>query len=156
MLDVVVYWGDGEGKKASERERWKRRRYRRAMWANVRQGMSYAAAAGWADKEDREGEVAATEIDEMLAPATCPQRFVPLSFEANGAFGQSTIDFLQLVVDAADQGKSADLYHWSAHVFGSIGGSGRGLAPASDKWRTEWHRLEGAKGNTRRTLAIDL
>ena len=88
------------------------------MWANVRQGMSYATAAGWADKEDREGEVAATEIDEMLAAATCPQRFVPLGFEANGAFGQSTIDFLQLVVRAADQGKSADLDHWSAHVFG--------------------------------------
>ena len=40
VFDVVVWWGAsaglgewGEGKAAGKRERWKRRRYERAMWA---------------------------------------------------------------------------------------------------------------------------
>ena len=80
--------------------------------------MSYAQAAVWAAKEDGEGGVTAAAIDEVLAAADCSQRFVPLGFEANGAFGQSARDFSREVMRVVDQSKSADLYHWSAYVFG--------------------------------------
>jgi hypothetical protein len=50
--------------------------------------------------------------------------FVPLSFEARtGAFGPRTRTFLQEVVEVADVASSADLCHWCAMVWGSIGSS---------------------------------
>ena len=45
-------------------------------------------------------------------------RFVPLGFEAGGAFGRATLDFLREVVEVAGDQSSADLYHWSAMEFG--------------------------------------
>ena len=45
--------------------------------------------------------------------------FVPLGFEARtGAFGPRTRTFLREVVEVADAASSADLYHWSAMVWG--------------------------------------
>jgi hypothetical protein len=35
-----------------------------------------------------------------------------------GGFGQATLDFLQELVETAGEQSSADLYHWSAMVFG--------------------------------------
>ena len=45
-------------------------------------------------------------------------RFVPLGFEAGGAFGPSTLGFLQEVEKVASAQSSADLYHWSAMMWG--------------------------------------
>ena len=38
-------------------------------------------------------------------------RFVPLGFEAGGAFGRATLDFLREVEEVAGDQSSADLYH---------------------------------------------
>jgi hypothetical protein len=46
-----------------------------------------------------------------------PHEFVPLGFEAGGAFGVATRDFLQEVVGVVGAQASADLYHWSAMVW---------------------------------------
>jgi hypothetical protein len=40
-----------------------------------------------------------------------PHEFVPLGFEASGAFGLATKDFLREVVRVAGAQASADLYH---------------------------------------------
>eukprot|EP01051_Picozoa_sp_SAG22_P029838 SAG22_NODE_11263_length_493_cov_0.763959_1_plen_95_part_10 len=81
MLDLVVWWGDSEsrglvevdsgqragagwmrrgpvtrpqaGQAAAAREQWKRRRYRRAMWARHVEGMSAEEAVAFAAAEDR-------------------------------------------------------------------------------------------------------
>ena len=45
-------------------------------------------------------------------------RFVPLGFEAGGAFGQATLDFVREVEEVASEQSSADLYHWSPMEFG--------------------------------------
>ena len=94
----------------------------------------------WADNDanvvSHEGE----EVDWSQVPQT--HRFVPLGFEAGGAFGQATLDFLREVEEVAGDQSSADLYHWSAMEFGehwlqrlSFGGlggvCGRWQAPAS-------------------------
>jgi hypothetical protein len=47
-----------------------------------------------------------------------PHEFVPLGFEAGGAFGPVTRDFLREVARVAGAQASADLYHWSAMVWG--------------------------------------
>ena len=44
--------------------------------------------------------------------------FVPLGFEAGGCFGPATRDFLREVARVAGAQASADLYHWSAMVWG--------------------------------------
>ena len=48
----------------------------------------------------------------------CPHEFVPLGFEAGGAFGPATRDFVREVARVAGAQASADLYHWSAMVWG--------------------------------------
>jgi hypothetical protein len=52
-----------------------------------------------------------------------PHEFVPLGFEAGGAFGPATRDFLRKVARVAGARASADLYPWSAMVWGSTGSS---------------------------------
>ena len=65
-----------------------------------------------ADEENELGEEMNWDLVE------CPHRFIPLGFEAGGGFGQATLDFLQELVETAGEQSSADLYHWSAMVFG--------------------------------------
>jgi hypothetical protein len=48
----------------------------------------------------------------------CPHEFVPLGFDAGGAFGPATKDFLREVGRVAGAQTSADLYHLSAMVWG--------------------------------------
>jgi hypothetical protein len=48
----------------------------------------------------------------------CPPEFVPLGFEAGGAFGPATRDFLREVARVAGAQAFADLYHRSAMVWG--------------------------------------
>ena len=67
----------------------------------------------WADDETN---VMPTELDWSQVPQT--HRFVPLGFEAGGAFGQATLDFLKEVDEVAGDQSSADLFHWSAMEFG--------------------------------------
>ena len=57
----------------------------------------------WAD-----GEVE-SELDWGLVE--CPHVFVPLGFEAGGAFDPATRDFLREVARVAGAQASADLYH---------------------------------------------
>ena len=45
-------------------------------------------------------------------------QFVPLGFEAGGGFGPATLQFLQEIETVASQQSSADLYHWSAMMWG--------------------------------------
>ena len=52
---------------------------------------------------------AGEEVDWSQVPQT--HRFVPLGFEAGGAFGQATLDFLREVEEVAGDQSSADLYH---------------------------------------------
>ncbi len=119
VFDVVVWWGASKGldewggsKAAAERERWKTRRYRRAMWARYVEQMSPEAALAWTDS-DAEAEGG----DWATVPTT--HVFVPLGFEARtGAFGPRTRAFLRELVEIADGASSADLYHWSAMVWG--------------------------------------
>jgi hypothetical protein len=47
-----------------------------------------------------------------------PHEFIPLGFEAGGAFGPATRDVLREVARVAGAQASADLYHWSAMVWG--------------------------------------
>jgi hypothetical protein len=47
-----------------------------------------------------------------------PHEFVPLGFEAGGAFGPATRDFLREVARVAGAQASVDLYHWNAMVWG--------------------------------------
>jgi hypothetical protein len=117
VFDVVVWWGAsaglgewGEGKAAGKRERWKRRRYDRAMWAQYVDKLTLEKALAWADGDEE------SELDWGLVE--CPHEFVPLGFEAGGAFGPATRDFLREVARVAGAQASADLYHWSAMVGG--------------------------------------
>ena len=57
-----------------------------------------------------------SELDRGLVEH--PHEFVPLGFEAGGAFGPATRDFLREVARVAGAQASADLYHWSAMVWG--------------------------------------
>ena len=119
VFDVVVWWGASAGldewggsKAAGARERWKVRRYRRAMWARHRLQMSPEDAVAWADSDAEP-----TEADWAQVETT--HVFVPLGFEAQtGAFGPRTRTFLREVVEVADATSSADLYHWCAMVWG--------------------------------------
>ena len=45
-------------------------------------------------------------------------QFVALGFEAGGGFGPATLRFLQDVEKVAGEQSSADLYHWSAMMWG--------------------------------------
>ena len=117
VFDVVIWWGAsagleewGEGKAAGKRERWKRRRYERAMWARYVEQLTPEAALAWADGDEE------SELD--WEPVERPHEFVPLGFEAGGAFGPATRDFLREVARVAGAQASADLYHWSAMVWG--------------------------------------
>ena len=117
VFDVVVWWGAsaglgewGEGKAAGKRERWKRRRYERAMWTRYAEQLTPEAALAWADSD------AESELDWGLVER--PHEFIPLGFEAGGAFGPATRDFLREVARVAGAQASADLYHWSAMVWG--------------------------------------
>ena len=61
----------------------------------------------------------------------CPQRFVPVGFEAaSGAFGRSALDFLRQVEVVAGLSASADMYHWSSQTFGKHWRQRLGLALA--------------------------
>jgi hypothetical protein len=119
VFDVVVWWGASAGldewggsKAAGARERWKVRRYRRAMWARHRLQMSPEDAVAWADSD-------AEPTEEDWAQVETTHVFVPLGFEAQtGAFGPRTRTFLREVVEVADATSSADLYHWCAMVWG--------------------------------------
>eukprot|EP01051_Picozoa_sp_SAG22_P019401 SAG22_NODE_3566_length_1633_cov_1.734416_1_plen_115_part_00 len=52
-------------------------------------------------------------------PTKVVHEFVPLGFEAGfEAFGPATLDFLAMVGKVASSQSSADLYHWSAMVWG--------------------------------------
>jgi len=120
VFDIVVWWGRGEGthtrggaRRATAREGWKRRRYLRSMWARYMEQLGPVEAVAWAaDAENELGEEMNWDLVE------CPHRFIPLGFEAGGGFGQATLDFLQELVETAGEQSSADLYHWSAMVFG--------------------------------------
>jgi hypothetical protein len=69
--------------------------------------------------------------------------YVPLSFEAQtGAFGPRTRTFLREVVKVADAASSADLYHWSAMVWGLGGTLGAALGREA--------RAGGGKSRARR------
>ena len=48
-------------------------------------------------------------MDWSWVPQT--HRFAPLGFEAGGAFGQATLDFLPEVEEVAGEQSSVDLYH---------------------------------------------
>ena len=66
----------------------------------------------WADSD-------AEPAGEDWAQVETTHVFVPLGFEARtGAFGPRTRTFLREVVEVADAASSADLYHWSAMVWG--------------------------------------
>ena len=60
---------------------------------------------------------ATSELDWALV-LECPHEFVPLGFEAGGAFGPATRDFVREVARVAGAHASADLYHWSVVVWG--------------------------------------
>ena len=49
---------------------------------------------------------------------------MPLGFEAGGAFGWSTVDFLREVEEVSAGQSSSDLYHWSG-----------------SEWRSHWREL---------------
>jgi hypothetical protein len=86
------------------------RRYERAMWARYVEQLTPEAALAWADGDDE------SELDWGLVER--PHEFIPLGFEAGGAFGPATRDFLREVARVAGAQASADLYHWSAMVRG--------------------------------------
>ena len=97
---------------AGARERWKTRRYRRAMWARHVEQMSPEATAAWTDSD-------AEPVGEDWAQVATTHVFVPLGFEARtGAFGPRTRTFLREVAEVADVASSFDLYHWCAMVWG--------------------------------------
>eukprot|EP01050_Picozoa_sp_SAG11_P012113 SAG11_NODE_1327_length_5194_cov_9.461237_2_plen_135_part_00 len=80
------------------------------MFARFVEGMTAAEASLWAAQSE-------DAVDAATLVAT-EHEFVPLGFEAGGAFGASTLDFLEMVARTARAGASADLYHWSAMVWG--------------------------------------
>ena len=78
--------------------------------------MTAAQAVAWADAEDARdcGETEAA-MDAVIAE----QRhvFVPLGFEANGAWGASTLQFFDWVRRGVGR-LAGDKYHWSASHWG--------------------------------------
>ena len=82
-------------------------------WASS-EGDSEEAVA-WADDEANIVSFAEGEVDWSRVPQT--HRFVPLGFEAGGAFGRATlhVDFLREVEEVAGDQSSADrnrLVYW--------------------------------------------
>jgi hypothetical protein len=119
ILDVVIAWGetmglaaDSSSRLANAKEAWKRRRYRRAFWAKVREGWTAAEAVKWADAEEERREATEAAMDAVIGE----QRhvFVPLGFEANGAYGAATRDFFRVIERAVEAAAARDHYHWSA------------------------------------------
>jgi hypothetical protein len=117
VFDVIVWWGAsaglgewGEGKAAGKRERWKRRHYERAMWARYVEQLTPEEALVWVNGDE--------ESELVWGLVECPPEFVPLGFEAGGAFGPATRDFLREVARVAGAQAFADLYHRSAMVWG--------------------------------------
>eukprot|EP01052_Picozoa_sp_SAG31_P033333 SAG31_NODE_3752_length_3920_cov_27.390997_1_plen_841_part_00 len=109
VLDVVIWWGATKGVErsyglaATQREQWKRARYQRAMLARqVEQAADGNSVGGVGGRTER---------------------FVPLGFEAGGAFGSSTVNFLRELEEAAAGQSSSDLYHWSG-----------------SEWRSHWRQ----------------
>ena len=82
--------------------------------------------------------------------------FVPLGFEANGSWGQQSLDFFGDVVEEARCNSSAELYHWCAMVFGAhwrqrIGvalarGQATLVSSAVDKGRCHSKEIRGRRG----------
>jgi hypothetical protein len=92
VLDVVCWWGASAGhgarggaKMATKRERWKRRRYRRAMWAKLELGMTADEAVAWAESAAEDPRATAAAMDAAVEAAG--HTFVALGFEANGSWG---------------------------------------------------------------------
>ena len=75
------------------------------MWARYVEQLSPEDAVAWADSDASEGAA----VDWSQVPQT--HRFVPLGFEAGGAFGRAALDFLREVEEVAGDQSSADLYH---------------------------------------------
>ena len=80
-------------------------------WAWYVEQLTPEEALAWADGDE------ASELDWGLA-LECPHEFVPLGFEAGGAFGPATRDFVREVARVVGTQASTDLYHWSAMVWG--------------------------------------
>eukprot|EP01050_Picozoa_sp_SAG11_P028036 SAG11_NODE_7342_length_1158_cov_1.710104_1_plen_208_part_00 len=103
VLDVVVWWGDSEGvidgagAAAIGRERFKNRRYERAMQSRMLERHAHGTRGGMVD----------------VGLVERAKRFVPLGFETGGAFGRSTNEFLREVEGIAGGQSSTDLYRWS-------------------------------------------
>jgi hypothetical protein len=72
--------------------------------------MSPEVALAWAGGDEER------ELDWVLEER--PHEFVPLGFEAGGAFGPATRDLLREVARVAGAQTSTDLYHRSAMVWG--------------------------------------
>lgn len=109
VFDVTIAWkyyGNlalqfvPSGDIATEKEHWKVQEYSTAM------------------KEHRE------DVAERRAKGQKPlehdgeDKFVPLGFEANGAWGENTQRVFRELVEMADRAKNKDLYHWSAGAWG--------------------------------------
>jgi hypothetical protein len=161
VLDVVCWWGASAGhgarggaKMATKRERWKRRRYRRAMWAKLELGMTADEAVAWAESAAEDPRATAAAMDAAVEAAG--HTFVPLGFEANGSWGQQSLDFFGDVVEQAGFNSSAELYHWCAMVFGAhwrqrIGvalarGQAALVSSAVDKGRCHSKEIRGRRG----------
>jgi hypothetical protein len=76
VLDVVCWWGAyaghgarGGAKMATKRERWKRRRYRRAMWAKLELGMAADEAVAWAESAAEDPRATAAAMDAAVEVA---------------------------------------------------------------------------------------
>ena len=148
---------------ATRREQWKRRRYRRAMWAKLALGMTADEAAAWAESTAEDPR--ATEAAMDAAVEAAGHTFVPLGFEANGAWGQQALDFFGDVVEQAGASASAELYHWCATVFGAhwrqrIGvalarGQAALVSSAVDKGRCHARETRGRRGASAEFSATD-
>jgi hypothetical protein len=95
---------------AGKHERWKCQRYEWAMCAWYADQLKPKEALAWANGDEE------SELDWGLVER--PHEFDPLGFEASGAFGPATQDFLREVARVAGAHAFVDLYHWSAMVWG--------------------------------------
>jgi hypothetical protein len=77
--------------------------------AKVREGWTAAEAVKWADAEEERREATEAAMDAVIGE----QRhvFVPLGFEANGAYGAATRDFFRVIERAVARLSNA----WFCH-----------------------------------------